>query len=47
MDKVIVFLKKKHDVERSKDQLRKWWSDLKHREKEQLVQIQKTIKKSK
>lgn len=46
LEKVLACLRKKHGVERSKDQVRKRWSDLKHREQEQLEQIHRAIKKS-
>lgn len=47
MEKVVRRLRRRYSVERSKDQLRKRWSDLKHREEEQLRKIRKIIKKSK
>lgn len=47
LDKVVEVLRCKHGVERSKDQLRKRWSDLKHREQNQLQEIHERIKKCK
>ena len=47
MDKVVACLVRKFGVERSKDQIRKRWSDLKHREQDQLSQIHRILKKSK
>ncbi|PIO24253.1 hypothetical protein AB205_0074080, partial [Aquarana catesbeiana] len=47
MEKVVRRLRRRYSVERSKDQLRKRWSDLKHREEEQLRKIRKIIKKNK
>lgn len=47
LQKVIELLQKKHEVNRSKDQIRKRWSDLKLREHEQFNQIHVTIQKSK
>lgn len=46
MEKVVRRLRRRYSVERSKDQLRKRWSDLKHREVAQLHKIRKLIKKS-
>lgn len=43
MEKVVHVLAKKYGVERTKDQLRKRWSDLKHREEEQLQKIHRMI----
>ncbi|XP_041436150.1 uncharacterized protein LOC121399463 isoform X2 [Xenopus laevis] len=45
LDIVIQGLHKKFGVTRSKDQLRKRWSDLKLREREQLLSIRRIIKK--
>ncbi|XP_077330014.1 uncharacterized protein LOC143964191 [Lithobates pipiens] len=47
LEKVVELLQRKHGVNRSKDQLRKRWSDLKLREHEQFNQIQATIQKRK
>lgn len=47
LEKVLQVLRKKFGVERSKDQLRKRWSDLKHRESDKFACIHKIIKKSK
>lgn len=47
LEKVRQLLQKKHGVKRSKDQLRKRWSDLKHREKDQLDKIHRTLAKRK
>lgn len=46
LDKVIEDINKKHGILRSKDQLRKRWSDLKHREHAQLQKIHQIINKS-
>lgn len=46
LDKVVEILRCKHGLEHSKDQLGKLWSDLKHREHDQLLQFQETIRKS-
>ncbi|XP_041422070.1 uncharacterized protein LOC121403062 isoform X2 [Xenopus laevis] len=45
LEKVIEGLQRRYGITRSKDQLRKRWSDLKLREKEQLTAIRKIIKK--
>lgn len=47
MDKIVRVLQRNHGVHRSKDQLRKRWSDLKLREEEQYHKIRRIIKKSK
>lgn len=47
LEKVIRVLRKHHGVERTKDQVRKRWSDLKSREAHQLRKINKIILKSK
>lgn len=47
LEDIIAFLLKKHNVKRSKDQLRKRWSDLKLREHKQFHQIKDTLAKSK
>ncbi|OCT65845.1 hypothetical protein XELAEV_18042095mg [Xenopus laevis] len=45
LDIIIQGLHKKFEITRSKDQLRKRWSDLKLREREQLLSIRRIIKK--
>lgn len=47
LEKVQHVLRKRHGIERTKDQLRKRWSDLKLREENQLRKINKIIHKSK
>lgn len=44
--KILHVLQKKYGVERCKEQVRKRWSDLKHREHEKLSSIHKILKKS-
>ncbi|XP_040195444.1 uncharacterized protein LOC120928407 isoform X2 [Rana temporaria] len=47
LEKVIQVIEKKHGILRSKDQLRKRWSDLKNREQAQLKKIHVLIEKRK
>ncbi|PIO26982.1 hypothetical protein AB205_0027420 [Aquarana catesbeiana] len=47
MTKVVKSLQKNFGVRRSKDQLRKWWSDLKLREHDQYRRIRRVLQKSK
>lgn len=46
MEKVVHVLHKKFGVRRTKEQLRKRWSDLKLREEDQFAKIKKLLKKS-
>ncbi|PIO12489.1 hypothetical protein AB205_0216720 [Aquarana catesbeiana] len=45
MASVVTALEAKFGTKRAKDQLRKWWSDLKSREPEQYWRIKKLLKK--
>ncbi|PIO12875.1 hypothetical protein AB205_0159030 [Aquarana catesbeiana] len=47
MSSVVTALEAKFGTKRSKEQLRKWWSDIKSREPEQYWRIKKLLKKSK
>ncbi|PIO27631.1 hypothetical protein AB205_0021180 [Aquarana catesbeiana] len=47
MSSVVTALDQKFGTKRAKEQLRKWWSDLKSREPEQYWRIKKLLKKSK
>ncbi|PIO10370.1 hypothetical protein AB205_0029280 [Aquarana catesbeiana] len=47
MASVVTTLEAKFGTKRTKEQLRKWWSDIKSREPEQYWRIKKLLKKSK